>query len=120
MRISRALSFSLAIFLATAVLLTPAVAQNNIITTIAGADWLFPGDGRRAIDAPIGGVFFMGVAIDTHGNFFIADPDNEMVFKVDTNGILTVVAGNGILGHTGDGDPATSASFQLPQSVAVD
>ncbi len=127
MRVSRAAgSFPLAIFLATVVFLTPAQPQSNIITTIAGTDWLFPGDGRRAIDAPIGGLFYMGVALDTHGNFFIADPDNDMVFKVDTNGVLTVVAGNGILagngtlGRTGDGGAATSASFQLPQSVAVD
>ena len=43
-----------------------------------------------------------------------------MVFKVSPDGILTVVAGNGILGHTGDGGPATSASMLLPSSVAVD
>jgi len=121
MRVPRAvLSFSCVVFLATAVFLSPAVSQNNVITTIAGADWLFPGDGRRAIDAPIGGLFYMGVAVDTHGNFFIADAENDMVFKVDKDGILTVVAGNGIIGHTGDGGPATSASMAIPQSVVVD
>jgi uncharacterized protein (TIGR03437 family) len=121
MRVSRAaLSSLFAVFLATIVFLTPARSQNNIITTIAGADWLFPGDGRRAVDAPISGILFMGLAADTHGNFFIADQDNVMVFKVSPDGILTVVAGNGILGHSGDGGPATSASLLGPTGVAVD
>src|SRR5215831_13490735 len=62
-------------------LLAPAFAQ-NVITTIAGTDWLFPGDGRQATKAPIGGVFYLGVAVDRHGAFYIADADNEMVFKV--------------------------------------
>jgi uncharacterized protein (TIGR03437 family) len=110
----------LPVFLATLVSLTPVLAQNNIITTIAGTDWLFPGDGRPAVDAPISGILFMGLAADTHGNFFIADQDNAMVFKVGPDGILTVVAGNGILGHSGDGGPATSASLLGPTGVAVD
>jgi len=113
MRVPRAvLSFSCVVFLATAVFLSPAVSQNNVITTIAGADWLFPGDGRRAIDAPIGGLFYMGVAVDTHGNFFIADAENDMVFKVDKDGILTVVAGNGIIGHTATAIPSPAPPWR--------
>jgi uncharacterized protein (TIGR03437 family) len=118
MRVPRSALYSL--FLATFVVLTPAFSQNNIITTIAGTEWLFPGDGRRAIDAPIGGVFTLGLAVDNHGAFFIADEDNQMVFKVTPDGVLTVVAGNGLIGHTGDGGPATSASLLGPLSVAVD
>jgi uncharacterized protein (TIGR03437 family) len=109
-----------AIFLAIVLFLTPAFSQSNIITTIAGTDWLFPGDGRRAIDAPIGGVFNLGLAVDQHGAVFIADEDNQMVFKVTPDGVLSVVAGNGIIGHTGDGGPATSAALLSPFSVAVD
>ena len=101
-------------------LATVAFSQNNVITTIVGTDWLFSSDGRRAVEAPIGGVFLLGLAVDKHGAFFIADQDNQMVFKVTPDGVLTVVAGNGIIGHTGDGGPATSASLLGPLSVAVD
>jgi len=31
-----------------------------VITTVAGTDWLFPGDGRPAIEAPLGGLAGMG------------------------------------------------------------
>src|SRR5437016_5449224 len=40
--------------------------------------------------------------------------------KVSTNGILTVIAGNGHAGLSGDGGPATDASLNGPVSVAVD
>ena len=58
--------------------------------------------------------------MDRHGAYYIADDDNAMVFKVTPDGILKVVAGNGILGHSGDGGPATSASMEFPQGIAID
>src|SRR5262249_5394132 len=90
--------------------LASAVAAQSVITTIAGTAWIFPADGKPAIEAPIGGFLAMGLAADQNGNFYIADEDNAMVMKVTTDGIIHVVAGNGILGYSGDGGPATSAS----------
>jgi hypothetical protein len=40
--------------------------------------------------------------------------------KVDRNGVISTVAGNGTAGFTGDGGPATSASLDIPVAVAVD
>ena len=51
---------------------------------------------------------------------FATDRDNHLLVKVSTDGILTVVAGNGIRGFSGDGGGATSASLNLPTAVAVD
>ena len=36
-----------------------------------------------------------GVAFDAKGNLYIADTYNNRIRKVDTNGIITTVAGNG-------------------------
>jgi hypothetical protein len=86
-------------------------AAQNVITTFAGTEWLFPGDGRRAVDAGLLGV---GVPADDHGNFFIADADNLMVMKVTADGILDTLAGNGINGYSGDGGAAVNASRPAP------
>ena len=73
--------------------LVPAFAQ-RVITTYAGADWLFPGDGRPAINAPLGGTLSLDLATDRNGNYYICDEDNSMVMRVGPDGIINVVAGN--------------------------
>lgn len=90
----------------------------GVIVTVAGADWSFPGNGKLATDAPLGAL--LGVTVDLRGNQYIADNENHTVMKVSRDGILTVVAGNGLPGFTGDGGPATSASLSGPSGVAVD
>src|SRR5450755_4693292 len=59
------------------------------------------------------------ITTDSAGNLFFADSGNNRVFKIDTAGNLTVVAGNGLDGYSGDGGPAISASLS-PFGVAVD
>ena len=39
---------------------------------------------------------------------------------MDTNGVISTVAGNGIAGYSGDGGPATSAGLNQPIGVVVD
>ena len=60
------------------------------------------------------------VAIDSIGNLYIADADNNRIRKVNTTGIITSVAGTGISGTIGDGWLATEAEINYPQGVAVD
>src|SRR5262249_43077503 len=50
----------------------------------------------------------------------LTDFASNMVAKISLNGILTVLAGNGVGGFSGEGGPATSASLSGPQGVAVD
>src|SRR5438093_1059649 len=92
----------------------------NVISTFAGTEWLFPGDGRPAVDAPLAGILGMGVAVDNRGNSYIADADNLMVMKVGPDGILHVIAGNGIPAFSGEGGPAVNASLILPSWVTLD
>ena len=108
-------AISLAAFTAAA----PAFSQ-GLITTFAGTDWLFPGDPRPAVQAPIGGLLGLDVATDRAGNYYICDADNQVVMRVGTDGILNVIAGNGISVLAGDGGFAVNASLDLPTAVAVD
>ncbi|HEY6346721.1 MAG TPA: hypothetical protein VIY49_34965 [Bryobacteraceae bacterium] len=61
-----------------------------------------------------------GVTVDGGGNLCIADVDNNRIRKVSPAGIITTVAGNGTLGYSGDGGPATSAERADPAAVAAD
>jgi RHS repeat-associated protein len=96
------------------------VDTNGIVSTVAGGgnppDGL--GDGGLATEARL----FMpiGIAVDTTGNLYIADTYNYRIRKVDTNGIIYTVAGNGTRGYGGDGGPATEAQFRYPTGLAVD
>ena len=44
-----------------------------------------------------------GVAVDAFGNLYIADLSNNRIRKVDTNGVISTVAGNGSGTYAGDG-----------------
>ncbi len=50
-----------------------------------------------------------GIAFDAAGNLYVADARNGRLRKIDTQGILTTVAGNGRYGYGGDGGPAQGA-----------
>jgi uncharacterized protein (TIGR03437 family) len=60
------------------------------------------------------------VAVDGGGNVYVADIGNHMVVRIAKDGTLTVVAGNGKPGFSGDGGPATHASLNTPIGVALD
>lgn len=61
-----------------------------------------------------------GVAVDAQGNVFIADTQNHRVRKIAPSGTITTVAGNGMVGFSGDGGPATAAALNEPNDVVVD
>ena len=95
----------------------PALAQ-GIITTVAGAEYVFLGDGQPAAKATLGEP--RGVTVDASGNVYFADPDNSMVFRVDPDGTLTIVAGTGVRGFSGDGGPAREANLNKPFGIVLD
>jgi uncharacterized protein (TIGR03437 family) len=92
-------------------------SSQPIISTFAGTAWSFPSRTLPALNSPLGAL--SGVAADSHGNVFIADPQNYLVLQVAPSGTLSVVAGNYQAAHTGDGGLAVNASLQ-PGDVAVD
>jgi sugar lactone lactonase YvrE len=95
--------------------------SNGVITTLAGGGYSL-GDNGPAIGAQLS--FPQGVAVDSGGNLYIADNNNARIRKV-SNGVITTVAGTGIIGgfangFSGDNGPATSAQLAFPAGVAVD
>ena len=95
------------------------VDTDGIITTVAGSGTDgFLGDGGAAVTAWLN--YPSGVAVDASGNIYIADKYNNRLRKVDTDGIITTVAGNGSGNHCGDGSAAPSACLYRPSEVVVD
>jgi sugar lactone lactonase YvrE len=96
------------------------VNTNGVIITVAGNGTnRFSGDGGAATNASIH--LPANVTVDESGNLFISDYGNSRIRKVNTNGIITTVAGGGTGGGSiGDGGAATNAVLNLPEDVAVD
>ncbi|MGA1197444.1 MAG: Ig-like domain-containing protein, partial [Candidatus Latescibacterota bacterium] len=93
--------------------------QTGIITTVAGnGGHGYSGNNNQATQAELGAP--LGVFIDTNNNLFIADTENNRIRKVDAQtNVITTIAGTGIDGYSGDGGPATQATFWHPQDVFV-
>jgi sugar lactone lactonase YvrE len=96
------------------------ITPGGVVSTVAGVafQYGYNGDGIPATQAHL--FFPTGVAVDSAGNLYIADWLNARVRKVDTAGIISTVAGNGIFGFSGDGGLATAAELSSPIDVAVD
>jgi DNA-binding CsgD family transcriptional regulator/sugar lactone lactonase YvrE len=78
----------------------------------------FNGDHGAATEAALSGP--MGLALDQHGNLFIADTGNNRIRKVDPNRIITTVAGSGTYyDDRGDGGPATDARLGFAFGIAA-
>jgi trimeric autotransporter adhesin len=93
------------------------IDTDGIITTVAGNGKKgFPDDGAMATEVPIGGTV---VRADTEGNIYITDEGYPGIFKVNPEGVLTVLAGTGEDGYSGDGGPATEAQLSAPTTVAI-
>jgi hypothetical protein len=81
------------------ILWTATVAlPQGVITTIVGTEFILPVQ-LPALNAPLGNT--TAVTFDARGNLYVADSANNLAFKLDQQGILTVVAGNGSLAFLG-------------------
>ncbi len=61
-----------------------------------------------------------GVAIDSHNNVYFSDTQNHRVRRVDSQGIVSTIAGTGEPGFRGDAGRATQAQLNAPTALAVD
>src|SRR5262249_26550948 len=82
-------------------------------TGIAG----FSGDGGLARNAMFS--FAVDIRFDSSGNLLVADGGNHRIRKIDPSGIVTTIAGNGLVGNSGDGGPALAAELNSPFGLSL-
>src|SRR6476661_1271849 len=96
-----------------------------VIVTAAGTDLVFPGNGKTAAGVSLGRV--SRITVDPQGRPVFADPNYQLVFRVESDGSIQVIAGNNVQGlgvgmsqarfnvsgggYSGDNGPATMAAL---------
>lgn len=104
---------SVCFIVAVALCASLSFAQYSINTIAGGGP-----NGVTAVNASAG--YPEGIAFDSGGNAYIADSYANQILKVSGSGTVTVVAGNGTTGYSGDGGPATGAALNLPLGIFLD
>src|SRR5262249_10177062 len=93
------------------------ISADGIINTVAGTGQKgFSGEGGKATAAAIRP---LAVATDKKGNFYISDL-SARILKVDSNGILTTIAGMGVSGFNSDNLPGPETRITPPTALAAD
>jgi len=60
-----------------------------------------------------------GIAVNAAGDVFVADTGRQQIIRVDSRGEVTVVAGTGFPGLSGDGGGAEKAQLNFPWDIAT-
>ncbi len=98
---------------------TATFTSPGVITSVAGSAVRGSGgDGQPATTARLNHPW--GLAFDAAGNLYFVDTGNHRVRKVDASGVITTVAGTGVVGFSGDGDLASRAELNNPAGMAID
>lgn len=94
------------------------LSPDGVITTFAGnGNAGYGGDGGPAVKAALN---FPAGLIFKNGDLYVADRNNHRIRKIDSNGIITTVAGTGIADCCNDGGPANKAFLNYPSDVDID
>jgi gliding motility-associated-like protein len=105
--------------LAILLLLWAGGVRAQIITTIAGNNTMgFSGAGGAATKAEMGLMY--GIAVDKAGDVYAADQSNNVIWKISSGGTISLYAGTGIQGYSGDGGAATQALLYQPAWLGID
>ena len=94
--------------------------KSGEIKTVAGNGKKgYSGDGGPATEAELNEPY--EVRFDRDGNMLFVEMQNHLIRKVDrATGKISTIAGIGKAGYSGDGGPATEATFRSPHSIALD
>src|SRR5262249_37644648 len=89
-------------------------------TVVAGIcqSYGFTPDGELATASLL--LYPYAVAVDRSGTLYIADSANNRIRRVDAEGRLQTIAGNGATTWSGDGGNALEAGMENPVAIALD
>ncbi len=93
------------------------LAPNGTITTLVGSSYssgTADGTGASARFS-----YPRGLALDSTGNLYVADSNNQTIRKISPAGVVTTFAGTAGLQGAADGT-GSAARFNIPSGVAVD
>lgn len=94
------------------------IGPDGTINTYAGnGSTGYSGDGGLATSATL--FRPSGLALSPEGDLFVADTGNNRLRRVDRNGVISTVAGNGEAAYAGDGGSAARASISGPTKLAL-
>jgi sugar lactone lactonase YvrE len=93
-------------------------AATGVITTVAGSEFPFLGDGGMAVYARLDKP--QAVAVDGLGNLYVSDAVQNRIRKIDTAGGISTVAGTGDCCYENDGGPSVNADLNAPWGLAFD
>ena len=101
----------------------PAMSRGGVevprIFPIAGTGEAgYSGDGGPATEAQLYDP--TGLAVDGEGNVYVVDRGNQRIRRINADGVVTMIAGTGEVGHGSDGGPATETPLSFPNDVMVD
>jgi streptogramin lyase len=97
-------------------LLAAASLSAASVSTFAGTgEKGYSGDGGPATASKMDNPF--GVVRGPDGAIWYCEYTGQRIRRVDKDGKITLIAGTGKAGYTGDGDPATAATFNLPHEL---
>jgi len=97
---------------------TPGTVAPSVMTIYAGNNTAgFSANGTAAASTLTDEPY--GAAVDANGNLYYSDSNNCVVREI-AGGVVQTVAGNGTCNFSGDGGPATSATLNFPQGIALD
>ena len=104
----------------SAITVATVVIQPGNVQTVAGDGTYGHRDGVPALQAEFADPD--GVAVDSVGNIYICDLENQGIRLVNnTTGLIITIAGSsGIYGYNGDNIPATAAEISYARDVSVD
>ena len=92
------------------------ISADGIVSTVAGKAKEIGDTDGQGIQARFNEPW--GICATVEGELFVADTKNNKIRKIDKNGLVTTIAGNGTFGNT-DG-PALAASFGNPTGIVSD
>ncbi len=95
------------------------ISRGGVITTVAGSDAVTPVvEGGAATSGRLQGPTDVAVAPD--GTIYVAEFDGHRVLRLNLDGSVSVVAGTGTPGFSGDGGLGPAAQINSPRALAVD